>query len=128
MHRRESSDCPKCGQIKADLIHCLWACPYIRRFWNPVRDYAIRHLVNYVPLSAAWALWGTIPNIHTKITRGAKRLLLIITAMPKKTILQVWISSTPHCQAIPGEVSQSFLYGLEWYITRIMSGDPPNNL
>ncbi|OCT76642.1 hypothetical protein XELAEV_18031846mg [Xenopus laevis] len=85
---RESSDCAKNGQTRADLIYCLWACPFIRRFWNQIRDYAIRHLVNYIPLSAAWALWGISPNIHTRITWGAKRLLLIITAVAKKTILQ----------------------------------------
>ncbi|OCT56270.1 hypothetical protein XELAEV_18000365mg [Xenopus laevis] len=91
MHRRESSDCPKCGQTKANLIHCLLACPFIRRIWNQIRDYATRHLT----LSHSWALWGTTPNTHTKSTRGAKRLLLIITAMAKKIILQVWISNTP---------------------------------
>ncbi|OCT79508.1 hypothetical protein XELAEV_18026318mg [Xenopus laevis] len=95
MQRRDNSNCPKCGQPGADLMHCLWSCPYIRRFWNQIRDYANRHLVNFVPLSAAWALWGITPNAHTRITRGAKRLLLIITAVAKKTILQVWITNSP---------------------------------
>ncbi|OCT94841.1 hypothetical protein XELAEV_18012522mg [Xenopus laevis] len=118
------------------------ACPFIRSFWNQVRDYATRHLVNYIPLSAAWALWGITPNIHTKITRAAKRLLLIITAVAKKTILQVWISTTPPTiklslekltfievipQTIKVKLHECFQY-TECYITRTVSGDPPINL
>ncbi|OCT84335.1 hypothetical protein XELAEV_18022483mg [Xenopus laevis] len=105
--RRESSNWPKCEQTGANLIHCLWSCPYIRRFWNQVRDYASRHLVNFVPLSAAWAIWSTIPSTHTRITRGAKRLLLIISAVAKKTILQLvrvfhmdWIEASLNKNAI----------------------------
>ncbi|OCT72413.1 hypothetical protein XELAEV_18035393mg [Xenopus laevis] len=93
--RRDSSSCPKCEQTGANLIHCLWSCPYIRRFWTQVRDYATRHLVNFVPLSAAWAIWGKIPTTHSRITQGARRLLLIVSAVARKTILQVWITTTP---------------------------------
>ncbi|OCT56387.1 hypothetical protein XELAEV_18000165mg [Xenopus laevis] len=143
MQRRDNSNCPKCGQPGADLMHCLW--------------------------SSAWALWGITPNTHTRITRGAKRLLLIITAVAKKTILQVWITNSPPTvklfleklvrvfymdwieaslnknaivqrffetwetfidivpQTIRLRLHECF-FCTEWYITRTIHGDPPINL
>lgn len=34
--RRETSECPWCEQSQADLLHMLWKCPKLSRYWQEV--------------------------------------------------------------------------------------------
>lgn len=34
--RRETSDCPRCKQPQTDLLHMLWKCPKLVRYWREV--------------------------------------------------------------------------------------------
>ena len=84
-----SSSSPQCLKCKTDtgsLIHCLWSCTKIQRYWSGVLQ-EIEKILELDPVSLLLGL----PSRHVTSV-GKRRLYNILTFAVRKNILLQWIS------------------------------------
>lgn len=118
MGQSTSHNCLKCNSPHADLLHNLWSCPHIRRFWQYIKQFTLDFLLPTCPDSMTWALFGILPSDLSDIPKAHKRLLFYISAAARKSVLQCWIEPTPPTKRVFLE-KLSFLFRMDWVETAL---------
>ncbi|XP_072255223.1 DIS3-like exonuclease 1 [Pyxicephalus adspersus] len=74
---------------QVEALQMLWNCPKIKCFWRLVASYALRYLVNYLPLTPPWVIFGILSLRGICIGKGCGKLVNDITGGVKVHIAQV---------------------------------------
>lgn len=89
-HRRESPLCSKCKGANGDLIHLLWRCPKLFRYWKDVTDIIFSVYQTTIQLHPVTCLLGTVDEgLFTPNNIAVLGLLNIA----RKQIARLWLSS-----------------------------------
>lgn len=85
--------CNRCRNVPGDLIHLLWRCPKLHRYWNGVMTLLNRVFQTNVPLDPLGCLLGILEEVILEnISRMAFARALF---QARKTKLLQWKSATP---------------------------------
>lgn len=93
MGRRPDSLCDRCRQHQRDLIHLLWRCPKLHRYWSEVLGTLNRVFWKNVPLDPTHCILGVLEEaVPEEMVRIAFSRALF---QARKLILMGWKSISP---------------------------------
>ncbi|XP_068121838.1 uncharacterized protein [Hyperolius riggenbachi] len=87
--------CPKCKEPEANLIHCVWDCPYIDHFWDKVLRYANYMCNKEVSKQRDLCVFNYFETKEHNSKIIPSELFHIILIVAKKVIFQKLISPHP---------------------------------
>ena len=99
--------CYRCANDKGTLLHCLWTCPKIKKFWGEVNGEIRKILSITIELDPKLFLLGIYPE-GPKIERcdmiflnlcllQAKRVIALSWKKPGKPSIKVWFKEISLC-------------------------------
>lgn len=90
-----NSLCWKCQNDNGTLIHCLWECPIIKRFWMVVVRILSDWLERPVPLCPRQCLLGDKGHIDN-ISKGKFSVVMVGVSVATRTTLKHLKLPKPH--------------------------------
>lgn len=93
MGRRTDPLCGRCERHQGDLIHLLWRCPKLHRYWSEVMETLNRVFQTTIPLDPIHCILGVLEDtVPEEMTRIAITRALF---QARKLILLGWKSTSP---------------------------------
>lgn len=63
LHRLPDSLCSKCKLVPGNLIHLLWPCPKLHRYWTGVLNTLIHVFKTSIPLDPTCCILGALEGV-----------------------------------------------------------------
>lgn len=87
---RETPLCPKCEGAHGDLLHMIWRCPKLFRYWKEVLDMISQVYMFNIPREPVVCLLGALDE--EALTPSAHTAVLRLLYIARKLIAQLWIT------------------------------------
>ena len=94
IYKYVSSNCDRCHQAPADLIHLLWVCPSLFNFWTMIFNTLSEILGRKLdpnPFSALFGVSASLPSLSL----SQKNVIALTTLLARRLILMKWKSPAP---------------------------------